>query len=93
MDELFDVFDDKPQSEIPQKPKKAKKDKKDKSKKRTANGDVKKDQDGDEEMVDTEQLAGAADEESNGSGASCDGYFSNRTVARSCSFSRSTRQG
>jgi ATP-dependent RNA helicase DOB1 len=63
MDELFDVFDDKPQSEIPEKPKKAKKEKKDKSKKRTANGDVKKDQDGDAEMVDTEQGAEVAEGE------------------------------
>jgi hypothetical protein len=65
MDDLFDVFDDKPQSEIPEKPKKAKKEKKDKSKKRTANGDVKKDQDGDAEMVDTEQAVEAAEEDSN----------------------------
>jgi ATP-dependent RNA helicase DOB1 len=64
MDELFDVFDDKPQSEIPEKPKKAKKDKKEKTKKRTANGDVKTDQDGDAEMVDKEQqVAEAAEEE------------------------------
>ncbi|KAK6605029.1 DSHCT domain-containing protein [Botrytis cinerea] len=66
MDDLFDAFDDKPQTAAPNRPKKAKKDKKDRSKKRNANGDVKPiadAQDGDAEMVDSEEPAVEADVE------------------------------
>lgn len=67
MDEFFDVFDDKPQAFVPitNKPKKAKKDKKDKSKKRTANGDVKRFENGeddDAEMADAEPVVSEEDE-------------------------------
>ena len=67
MDDLFDVFDDKPQGTTPEKPKKPRKEKKDKSKKRQANGEVKKvsdEQDGDAEMADVEP-AEPKEEESN----------------------------
>ncbi|TGO12539.1 hypothetical protein BTUL_0086g00140 [Botrytis tulipae] len=66
MDDLFDAFDDKPQTAAPSRPKKAKKDKKDRSKKRNANGDVKPiadAQDVDAEMVDSEEPAVEADVE------------------------------
>jgi ATP-dependent RNA helicase DOB1 len=65
MDDLFDVFDDKPQGGPSEKPKKERK-KKDKNRKRVANGDVKKaadGQDGDEDMADAEQAAEAEEEE------------------------------
>lgn len=72
MDELFDVFDDKPTGPVPERPKKARKERKDKSgKKRNADGAVKKpteDQGDDAEMGDGENGENgeeAADEESN----------------------------
>ncbi|KAA8574302.1 hypothetical protein EYC84_005793 [Monilinia fructicola] len=66
MDDLFDVFDDNPQTAASSKPKRARKDKKDRSKKRNANGEVKPiadAQDGDSEMVDAEEPAVEADAE------------------------------
>src|SRR5450432_1678765 len=59
MDDLFDVFDDKPQGPKPEPPRRQK-SKKDKSKKRNANGDVKKptdNQEDDTEMGDPEAPA------------------------------------
>ncbi|KUJ12063.1 antiviral helicase [Mollisia scopiformis] len=65
MDDLFGVFEESSQQSAPaKKPKKSKKEKLDKSKKRNANGEVKKaldDQDGDADMVD----ADIQDEEDN----------------------------
>ncbi|CAG8955629.1 hypothetical protein HYFRA_00009583 [Hymenoscyphus fraxineus] len=57
-DELFDVFDDKPQAPVAEKPKKSKKSK-DKKRKRNSNGEVKKvAEDGapDEEMAEAEPV-------------------------------------
>ena len=67
MDDLFDVFDDKPQVPAPNKPKKPKKEKKDKSKKRHASGAAKKveaAEDQDADMVDTDQVVEAEGEDS-----------------------------
>jgi len=57
MDELFDIFTDKPQAAVSSKPKKPRKEKKDKSKKRLANGETKRVsdvQDEDADMADAE---------------------------------------
>lgn len=65
MDDLFDVFDDAAAPTVSDKPKREKK-KKDKSKKRAANGEVKipvEDQDGDEQMGNTEPTEVVEEEE------------------------------
>lgn len=68
MDDLFEVFDDKPSADIVSKPKKKKdkKERKDKSKKRRINGEVKNgNADGDTEMQDGEASVEAEEEETN----------------------------
>ncbi|TVY14133.1 ATP-dependent RNA helicase mtr4 [Lachnellula arida] len=66
MEEMFDVFEDKPQASVSEKPRRSRKEKKDRNKKRNLNGDVKKiaeEQDVDSDMKDVEPAVETVEEE------------------------------